>query len=822
MINLVLNTDLKTGLKVCNLCTVKNCKERNCKNLYFCFLKILVVSMVSLLVATELKANENTTKNETTSSTLNTQNQTRRAQTDANMIMGHVVNARTGEHIPFATVAVSGTTRGSVTDRTGHFVIRYLNAGTYTISARYLGYKTAEKTITVTKDEKIILNFELDEEPMEFNEIVVTATRNASEIRDVPVIVNVMSGRQFEHTASNNLAEAAGFQPGVRVEYTCANCGVPQLSINGLPGEYSQILLNSRPIFSSLAAVYNLEQLPTSMIDRVEIVRGGGSALFGSTAIGGVVNIITKQPMYNSINVSNSLSMLKDGSVDNNISFGGAFVSDDHQTGIYIYGSGRNRQEYYRDDSEFSTLPKLDGNTLGFRLTHNMRNYSKLTAEYHRISEFRRGGNKFDLVPHQSDVTEQLDHKINGGALQYDVFSKNQHHYLSLYTSGQWIDRASYFGAGEDPDAYGTTEDYTVVAGAQYLFSGKKPLILPYHFTAGLEWTQNSLLDRMLGYDREIDQTTDIIGAYLQNEWKSHNINFIIGSRFDKHNLLDNIVVSPRASARYSPINWLALRASYAAGYRAPQVYDEDLHVTAVGGDVALIELAEGLSPEYSNSFSISADIFKTFGKKIQTNLLIEGFYTNLDDVFALTENGRDEQGNLLLLRENASGATIKGINIEGIVGAFGLFDLQLGYTIQSSLYKEPEAWSENPNLEPHDKMFRTPNHYGYITATAYITDNFRASLFGKYTGSMLVQHFAGEIPEDREVETPSFFDIGVRLNYEFALSNSVNMNFGVGVRNIFDQFQKDLDRTAERDAGFIYGPLYPRTYFMEVRFNIR
>ena len=781
---------------------------------------MLVVTMINLSLITNLKADEKETT--TTTNQLHVQKPSdKKLQnvTDAN-ITGRVVNARTGVHIPYATIAISGTTKGCISDTRGDFAMRNLVEGTFTITAKYVGYKTAEKVVVIERNKTIVLNFELEEQSLEFDQIVVTATRNAAERKEAPAIVNVLSGKTFEITSSNNLAEAAAFQAGVRVEYNCSNCGVPQLLINGLQGEYSQILLNSRPVFSSLAAVYNIEQLPASMIERVEVIRGGGSALFGSNAIAGVVNIITKEPQYNSLYISNTLNVLKSGKVDNNVAFGGAFISDDNQTGVYLYGSAKNRQEYFRDDDDFSELPKLNGTTMGFRLTHNTGYYSKLIVEYHRINELRRGGNKFDLAPHQTDITEQVDHKINGGGLQYDIFSENQQHYLSLYASGQWIERASYFGTDGNPDAYGSTDDKTFVAGTQYLFTSKTPLILPFEFTFGFELTRNSLLDKMLGYDREIDQRVNIFGAYLQNEWKSENINFVIGGRLDKHNLLDKAVFSPRSSVRYSPVDWLGLRASYSAGYRAPQVYNEDLHVTAVGGEVALIELAAGLKPEYSNSFSISADIYKTFGD-IQANLLFEGFYTDLNDVFSLVEQGRDAQNNLILLRENASGATVKGINIEGIVGILNLFEFQAGYTIQSSLYKESEVWSENPNLEPQNRMFRSPNHYGYLTATAYITDDFKASVFGKYTGSMLVQHFAGYIAEDAEVETPSFFDIGIKLNYGFELSPSLDLDFSIGVKNVLDQFQKDLDKGNLRDAGFIYGPLYPRTYFVEIKFNI-
>ena len=103
------------------------------------------------------------------------------------------------------------------------------------------------------------------------------------------------------------------FQPGLRVEINCQNCGLPQVRINGLDGAYSQILIDSRSIYSALADVYGIEQIPANMIDRVEVVRGGGSAIFGTSAIGGTINIITKEPTTNSVTLSNTTTMIGTG-----------------------------------------------------------------------------------------------------------------------------------------------------------------------------------------------------------------------------------------------------------------------------------------------------------------------------------------------------------------------------------------------------------------------------------------------------------------------------------------------------------------------------
>ena len=213
-------------------------------------------------------------------------------------------------------------------------------------------------------------------------------------------------------------------------------------------------------------------------------------------------------------------------------------------------------------------------------------------------------------------------------------------------------------------------------------------------------------------------------------------------------------------------------------------------------------------------------DLYENFGD-VQANLLIEGFLTNLDNVFVLEKIGYNSQGNILLERRNGSGAQVKGINLEGKLVPNQKIQLQFGMTFQKSEYKKPQKWSDNVNLTAQRKMFRSPDHYGYLTANYQVLKPLSISLSGTYTGSMLVTHFAGYVPEDTEKNTPSFYDINFKAAYDFKLNGSARMQLNGGVQNIFNSYQKDFDKGEFRDAGYIYGPALPRTIFMGLKLTI-
>ncbi len=737
--------------------------------------------------------------------------------TDTNLF-GHVILKSTGEHLPYINISLKGTAIGTATDASGHYFLKNLPVGTFTVVASGMGYTSEEKVVSLEAGKSLELDFILLEDAIQLSNVVVSANRSEGNRKEAAVVVNVISPKTFESTNSVCVAQGLNFQPGLRVETNCQNCGYQQVRINGLDGPYSQILIDSRPIFSSLAGVYGLEQIPASMVERIEVMRGGGSALFGSNAIAGTVNIITREPDVNAVTLSNTTNAIGGEALDVNHSFNASVVSDNNKAGILFFGSTRNRGVWDANGDGFSEVTSIRSKNLGFRSYYRTTNYSKLTLEYHHLSEFRRGGSQVDRQPHEADIAEQVEHLIHTGGIRWDLFDKDNRFKVSMFSSAQAIDRNSYYGAQQDLNAYGYTTDLSWLTGGQLVYSFSKLLWMPADLTLGAEYNLNNLEDQIPGYFRHIQQEVRIASVYAQNEWKNAQWSILTGLRMDKHNLLNNPVFSPRVNIRYSPVESLSFRASLSTGFRAPQAFDEDLHINIAGGEAMLIVIDPNLQEERSLSYSASVDMNRQWGS-VQMNFLAEAFYTELNQVFVLEEIGYNADGIINFLRRNGSGAVVQGLNLEGILVPHTDFSFQFGLTLQQSLYREPERWSEQ--VEPQKEMFRTPNQYAYFTSNWKFLKASELSFSGTYTGSMYVKHYAGNIPEDRVVETPSFVDVTIKYAHDFKINGEIRGQWNAGVQNILNSYQKDFDTGPTRDSGYIYGPALPRTFFVGFKIEL-
>ena len=757
----------------------------------------------------------------------------KKPKTDAMLFGGVKCN---NEHIPFATITIKGTTIGSAADATGHFKMTDLPIGKQTVVISAVGYKSKEIKVILKSNKAVTILVELDADNIGIEQIVVSADRNAKSRKEIPTIVNSINAKLFQRTQNVTLSEGLNFAPGLRMENNCQNCGFSQVRMNGLEGAYSQILINSRPVFSGLAGVYGLELIPANMIERVEVIRGGGSAMYGSNAIAGTINLITKDPIANNFEVSSTYGTIAtrngDNASDYNLNFNGSFVSDDYKTGLSLFGFIRKRNPFDANGDGFSEIALIENTTLGARFYQRVGSRGKLTFDYFNINEFRRGGNKFDLPFHETDITESLNHKINSGAAAFDLLLREEDKF-SAFFSAQSVDRGSYYGANQDMSAYGQTNDLTFSSGLQYIRQLGYFIVSPATLTSGIEFNGSNLIDKKLGYyvpEEDIhygnttvaDQMVYTKAAFLQSEWKMEKLVFTAGLRYDnycvtdKANVDDKItgnVFSPRVSLLYNISDHLQFRSGFARGFRAPQIFDEDLHIEASGSRKVIHKNDPDLKQETSNSYTTSFDYTNNFGRW-EFQFLVEGFYTQLINPFIKEYGTPNENGVVTYTRTNSEkGAVVKGINMEFNASPSARFQFQSGFTLQSSKYEETQEFGEM-------SFFRSPDSYGYLSMS-YSPGLLDIAVTGNYTGPMLVPYFGVDLPDSNAGQlnkTDSFFDAGVKISYDIKLTEAIKMELSGGVKNIFNSYQSDFDIGIDRDPGYVYGPMSPRTIYFGVK----
>ena len=747
--------------------------------------------------------------------------------------------------LPYASIQFMDTGIGTTADANGVFVLTGLPAGARTIKVQLMGYRTLTREVKLRAGETIILDLELMEDNLQLNEVVVSATRYELDRSKSPVIVNVLGSKLFNATQSMALSEGLNFQPGVRVENNCQNCGFTQVRLNGLEGAYSQILINSRPIFSALSSVYGLDQIPTNIVERVEVVRSGGSALYGSNAIAGTINIITREPVDNTWQVASNFALTDGAEPDNTVNFNASVVSEDLQSGVTFYGMFRNRDAFDANDDGFTEITQLENNTFGAKAFLRINDRSKVTLDFNAIREYRRGGDRLDLAPHFTDITEELDHNTIITGLNYELFSADRSNKLSAYVSAQTTDRDSFYGGlggGRTPadslvalNAYGNTEDLALVGGLQFSrnFSSGDVLVL------GVENQLSDVEDVIQGYNRLVDQSVNTIGVYGQYEWRPINrFTALVGARFD-HTMVDGQydigdiqrssdvttnVFSPRLTFLYDLTGSLQLRGGYARGFRAPQAFNEDLHISSVGGEPQFVILTENLDKELSDAFTASLNYTRNFGDT-QANFLVEGFYTDLKNPFTIVSTGAVlPNGSILEEVRNGEGAFVAGANFEASFSPSNSFLLKVGGTAQQTGYDEdqilfePEEVNEEEPAVITDEFIRNPNVYGYLTANWTINKSFAVDVTGTYTGSMIVPRVASESGFLDLRESDPFTDVNLKLSRHFDLNDNFHLELSGGVQNVFNSFQDDFDTGPGRDSDYVYGPARPRTFFIGLK----
>jgi len=735
-----------------------------------------------------------------------------------------------GKAVEYAQIMIEPTNQGAITNLKGQFSIKEIPYGTYQLTASSIGYAAVSKQISVSATQpSVMIDFDLSEQTLQLEGIVVTATKTPRRQTNSPVIVNVVNSQTLDNVQACNLSEGLKFQPGLRVETDCQTCNYTQLRMNGLAGGYSQILINGRPIFSPLTGLYGMEQLPVNMIDRIEVVRGGGSSLYGSSAIGGTVNVITKIPKNDSYELSYTYQNIEGQTSDHTISGNATVLSKTKNAGISFFLNRRERGFYDANGDNFSEIPLIKNTALGSNLFFLPKDNQKLEFNISYIDEYRFGGEMTDKPAHLAQQSEERTHNVWMGSADYQINFNNGNSSFISYLAWQNTARRHYTGIIPDEGTpelqdflenppYGTSNVSTYNIGLQINHLLDNFLTGQNVMTAGVEFVYDDVFDDIPAYRYLIDQTTKDLGVFLQSDWEIiPQLTLLSGLRMDYHNLLDKPIFNPRASLLYKLKRNTQFRLSYGTGFRAPQAFDTDLHIAFAGGGISRVSLSPDLKQEKSQSLSASVNYDRVMENWV-AGFTFEGFYNRLNDAFFLQPIGADQFGELFE-KQNGDGATVKGVTLELRFNYNRELQIEGGFTVQSSKFDEPVEYIDE--VAGIREFIRTPNDYGYAIFSWMPNDKVNASLNYVYTGEMKIPHFAGapeQTVDEISVSDP-FSELSLKFGYTLPI-NTVDTNFEFfgGVKNIFNNYQDDFDSGKNRDSNYVYGPAQPRTFFIGLK----
>ena len=716
-------------------------------------------------------------------------------------VEGHVTSG--GEPLPGANVQIEGTDRGAATNPDGQYRITGIEPGGYTVVASAIGYRTVRQDVTLEAGVSRQVDFALEETVLRGEEVVVTGTMREQYVKDSPVKVSVINAERLQRgKAGSNLMDLIGSVNGLTTQLNCGVCGTNAIRINGVEGPNTAVLIDGMPIMGALASVYGLNGISPSIIDQVEVIKGPQSTLYGTQALGGVVNIITKDP-ENTPTFAGEVygRSTREGSIDLAVSphvgrFKG-FVS-----------ANALRMEHYFDDNDdgFADQP--------------MRS---------RIALFGKGSLAGPSGAPMLNVAAKLygENRTGGTpAFTDDLRGSDTVYGESIYTRrGEFL--ANYMPTGldglriegaltvHDQDSYYGTEHY--VAQQQIAF-GQATYSTPV--TDALDLLVGSTL-RYETYNDNTPATSGgadkrfIPGVFGQGELSLGDVTLLGGLRIDHQDEL-GFITAPRLSAKYSPSARTTLRASGGTGFRVVNVFTED-HAALTGSRVVVF--AEDLDPERSRSVTASVEHILPLGANPLT-VSVDGFYTRFSNKII---PDYDQDPNLIVY-ENLDGFSVTRGFAVGFDQNFTA--LPLTYTLGLTL---TDVFTEEGG--EREAVTYAPDYTGTLGATYQVRTlgievDYTANLVGpKRMPDFYVETFS------RDRTSPAYTTHDVKLVKEFGDVNSargVGFDVYLAAENIFDRTQGsplvDADRpfSPQFDTIYTWGPIVGRTFSLGVRMNLR
>ena len=694
-----------------------------------------------------------------------------------------------------AHVVVRGTASRTVADENGEYRIREVKPGRQTILASAPGYSTVEKTVTLGEGEPLRLDFNLTEAALALNPIVVSGTMKENFVSESTVKVDVVPAAYLQRSATNNIMESIGNVNGLRQQVDCGVCYTNNIRINGMEGPYTAVLIDGMPIMSALASVYGLNGINPSIIEQIEIIKGPSSTLYGTEAMGGVINVITKNPRFAPrLSVDASQSSHGQTNLDFSVAPGvgrvrGLLSGNVYHTDDFVDENGDGFTDLTLD-KRVSLFGKMD-------YRKEERRILGLTAKYYFEDRFGgvRGWSKAD----------RGSESVYGESIYTNRFELLGS-YLLPVPSQQF--RADFSYTWHDQDSYYGTTAY---AARQNILFGN--LI----WDGQARERHDLLLGASLRYQNYDDDTPGtpqadrrlIPGIFVQDDFHAaENLKLLGGVRLDHHQE-HGLIFSPRASLKWEPFEKNAVRLNAGTGFRVVNLFTED-HAALTGAREVVI--AEALEPERSYSAALNVNQELEFGPSPMM-IDLDVFYTHFTNKIIPDYDTDPNQ----IVYDNLRGYSVsRGVSLSLNQNVnFERFLYTLGVTFQD-VYSVEEGERE--------RQLFSPTYTGVASFTYAVPlsgPGLSLDYTGTVTGPMRLPEY--EAPFERPDRSRTYST----HNAQATLTLDGGMQVYAAVKNLLDFTQGSPlvdpgNPFGDRfDTAYVWGPIQGRRFLLGARFGL-
>lgn len=713
--------------------------------------------------------------------------------------------------LPAASVVIIGQTLTTVADDNGNFELQ-LTAGSHQLIVSAVGFTSFRKEILVEAGKTTTLNIVLKEEDTALDEVVVTGTMKEVSRADSPIPVEIITPKLFRKNPTATLFEAVGMVNGVQPQLNCNVCNTGDIHINGMEGPYTMILIDGMPIVSALSTVYGLNGIPNSIVERIEVVKGPASSLYGSEAMGGIINVITKNPLRAPL-FSADVFSTSWGEVNTDAAVKLATKKVSALLGInyFVYQSPTDKN---RDN--FTDVTQQNRISIFNKWAFERKDNRILTIGGRYVYEDRWGGEMnwtkqwrgSDSIYGESIYTKRAELI---GLYQLPIAEK-----VFAQFSYNWHDQNSYYGF----TPYMANQQVAFVqAYWDKPLNDKHTLLLGAAFRYTF-YDDNTPATESADGLTNLPQKTPLPGFFVQDEWTLNAKHKLLGGyRFD-HDKNHGSVHSPRFAYKYSPNDKNTLRASFGTGFRVVNLFTED-HAALTGARDVVI--TEELKPERSFNGNLNY-VWKVFTKAANLNFDITGFYSYFTNKIV----GDFDTDPNKIIYDNLKGHGIsQGVSLN--TEASFTFPLKIMAGIS---YMDVFQIEDRGTGTERVQQLHAPKWSGNFIVSYQLPNSYSVDVTGNWYGPMRLPI----LPNDYRPEYSPWF---CTANIQFTKKFSYGLEFYGGMKNIFDFVPKDpilrpfdpFDKTAGDpvtnpngytfDPSYNYASMQGRRVYIGIRYSL-